>query len=327
MSNSYTAKDITVLEGLEPVRKRPGMYIGSTDSKGLHHLLTEIVDNSLDEAIANRAKNITVYLHQNSTVSVSDDGAGIPVDLHSSGISALEITMTRLHAGGKFNETAYQASGGLHGIGASAVNALSSSMQVIVKRDNKYFTQKYHLGKPDFPVKKITLKEVESVIPSFHHDFLNQISGTLTIFKSDPTIFKEHTKFDYKFIKNQLRERAYLVAGVSIHLGEETTNKEAHFYFESGIKSLLAHHNRNKKPLHDVIKMNGRVEEISPIEVEVVMQYTDTFQENLISYANTINTCDGGVHLTGFRTALTRVVKDYLAKNGLNQEKGKKLPD
>jgi len=327
MSTSYTAKDITVLEGLEPVRKRPGMYIGSTDSKGLHHLLTEIADNSLDEAIANRAKNITVYLHQDNSVTVSDDGAGIPVDLHSSGISALELTMTRLHAGGKFNETAYQASGGLHGVGASAVNALSSQMQVLVKREGKYYTQSYHIGKPDFSVKEIGLKEAEKIIPSFHSRFLKQESGTLTVFKPDQTIFKQHVKFDYHFIKNQLRERAYLVAGVSIHLGKEENQIETNFYFESGIKSLLAHHNRNKKPLHETIHILGRVEDIFPIEVEIVTQYTDSYQEHLESYANTINTYDGGTHLTGFRTALNRVVKDYIVKNNLGQEKGKKLPD
>lgn len=324
---TYTAKDITVLEGLEPVRKRPGMYIGSTDSKGLHHLLTEIVDNSLDEAIANRAHNITVFLHEDSTVTIADDGAGIPVDLHSSGVSALELTMTKLHAGGKFNETAYQASGGLHGVGASAVNALSSKMRVIVKRDGKYFTQSYQIGKPDHPVKEISQTEAEKLIPEFHSQFLKQKSGTLTCFKPDPTIFKNAIHFDYKHIKNQLRERAYLVAGVFIHLSEEKTSRETHFYFESGIKSLLAHHNRNKKSLHEPIHIKGRVEEQLPIEIEVVMQYTDTFQESIESYANTINTCDGGTHLTGFRTALTRVVKDYISKNGLNQEKGKKLPD
>jgi DNA gyrase subunit B len=327
MSNTYTAKDITVLEGLEPVRKRPGMYIGSTDSKGLHHLLTEIADNSLDEAIANRAHNITIFLHTDSTVTIADDGAGIPVDMHSSGVSALELTMTKLHAGGKFNETAYKASGGLHGVGASAVNALSTKMRVIVKRDNKYFTQSYQIGKPDHPVKEISETEVEKLIPKFHARFLKQKSGTLTSFKPDPTIFKDTTQFDYKHIKNQLRERAYLVAGVFIHFAEEKTCRETNFYFESGIKSLLAHHNRNKKPLHETIHIKGRVEEQSPVEIEVVMQYTDTFQENIESYANTINTYDGGTHLTGFRTALTRVVKDYITKNGLNQEKGKKLPD
>jgi DNA gyrase subunit B len=327
MSNTYTAKDITVLEGLEPVRKRPGMYIGSTDSKGLHHLLTEIVDNSLDEAIAGRAHNITIYLHTDSTVTVSDDGAGIPVDLHSSGISALELTMTRLHAGGKFNESAYQASGGLHGVGASAVNALSSKMQVVVKRDGKYYTQSYKIGKPDHSVKEISQVDVEKIIPKFHERFIKQKSGTLTIFKPDPIIFKDAIHFDYKHIKNQIRERAYLVAGVSIHLAEEKTSHESNFYFESGIISLLAHHNRNKKTLHEPIHIIGRVEEQPPIEIEVVMQYTDTFQESIESYANTINTYDGGTHLTGFRSALTRVVKDYLVKNNLNQEKGKKLPD
>ena len=326
-NTSYTAKDITVLEGLEPVRVRPGMYIGSTDSKGLHHLVTEIADNSLDEAIANRAQNITVYLHKNGQVSVSDDGAGIPVDLHSSGISALELTMTKLHAGGKFKDTAYQASGGMHGVGASAVNALSTQMQVIVKRAEKYYTQSYKIGKPDFKVKEITPTEAKAIIPEFHSRFLGAKSGTYTIFKADPTIFKETTDFSYKHIKNQLRERAYLIAGVFVHLGEEKTGYESNFYFESGLASLLAHHNRNKKALHELIHIAGQVQLDYPIGIEVVMQYTDTFQEALVSYANTINTYDGGTHLTGFRTALSRVVKDYVAKVAPATEKGKKLPE
>ena len=325
-NKSYTAKDITVLEGLEPVRVRPGMYIGSTDSKGLHHLLTEIADNSLDEAIANRASLITIYLHKNDEVSVSDDGAGIPVDMHSSGVSALELAMTKLHAGGKFKDTAYQASGGMHGVGASAVNALSTYMKVVIKRDGKYYTQSYKIGKPDFKVKEIPLSVAQEIIPPFHKKFFDEKSGTFTLFKADPIIFKETIQFSYKHIKNQMRERAYLVAGVYISIGQEKTGFESNFYFESGLKSLLAHHNRNKKEIHEMIKITGKVVVEHPVEIEVVMQYTDTFQENLESYANTINTSDGGTHLTGFRTALSRVIKDYIAKN-TSQTTDKKLPE
>jgi DNA gyrase subunit B len=328
--NKYTAADITVLEGLEPVRKRPGMYIGSTDEKGLHHLLTEIADNSLDEAISGRATDITVHLHADGQVSVSDNGAGIPVDKHKSGVSALELTMTKLHAGGKFSAAAYQASGGLHGVGASAVNALSTNMRVVVKREGKYYTQSYKIGKPDHQVKEITEQEAKSYIPQTHKKFLESSSGTFTIFSPDPTIFKKTTQFSYKKIKGQLRERSYLVAGVYIHLNQEKKDKtirQDSFYFESGIRSLLSHHNRNKKSLHEPIHIVGRFEtESYPIEIEIIMQYTDTFQESLISYANTINTYDGGTHVTGFRMALARVIKDYIGKN-FSSEKGRKLPD
>ncbi len=326
-NSSYTAKDITVLEGLEPVRKRPGMYIGSTDEKGLHHLLLEIFDNSLDEAITGYAKNISVLMHENGLVSISDDGRGIPTDMHPSGVSALELAMTKLHAGGKFSTTAYQASGGLHGVGASAVNALSTYLQVVVKRNNKFFTQSYKIGKPDFKVKEITKAEAAKIIPKFHHHFLDQDSGTFTIFKPDPTIFKKTVEFDYIYIKKLIRERAYLVAGVSMHLFDEKTGKAANFYFESGLRSLLTHLNRLKKPLHEQIHMEGTATENTyPIGVEVVMQYTDAFSETVESYANTINTHDGGTHLTGFRTALTKVIKDYITKNNLVETKaGKKI--
>jgi len=245
--NNYSAKDIAVLEGLEPVRKRPGMYIGSTDDRGLHHLVTEIFDNSLDEAIGGHAKNIYLSINQDGSVTISDDGRGIPVDMHPSGVSALEIAMTKLHAGGKFKKTAYQASGGLHGVGASAVNALSSKMTVVVTRGNKYYVQSYKRGQPDFKVKEIDNQKVKTYIPDFHQHILKTKSGNLTTFYPDPTIFKINTKFSLKKIKNQLRERAYLVAGVYVHLLNDKTGKNSNFYFESGIKSLLSHHNKTKK--------------------------------------------------------------------------------
>ncbi len=311
---TYTAKDITVLEGLEPVRKRPGMYIGSTDEKGLHHLLIEIVDNSLDEAIGGFAKNIYVCLHKDGSVSVSDDGRGIPTDMHSSGVSALEVAMTKLHAGGKFSDSAYKASGGLHGIGSSAVNALSTKMQVIVRHGADFFIQSYKTGVPDYPVKKISESDAHAQLPEFHNNIFSKESGTFTRFWPDPTIFKLTTDYNFTNIRSKLQERAYLVAGVFIHLFDERTDKHANFYFESGIRSLLSHNNKHKKPLHEVISMSGSVTENNlPIGVEVVMQYTDTYTDQIESFANTINTYDGGTHLTGFKTALSKVLKNYIA--------------
>jgi len=321
---TYTAKDITVLEGLEPVRKRPGMYIGSTDEKGLHHLLVEIVDNSLDEAIGGFAKNIYVTLHADGSASISDDGRGIPTDMHVSGVSALEVAMTKLHAGGKFSDTAYKASGGLHGIGSSAVNALSTKMQVIVRHEDKFFIQSYKIGVPDYPVKTISEEEVKKLLPESHHHLFDVKSGTFTRFWPDPTIFKLSTDFSYGNVKAKLQERAYLVAGVYIHLADERTDKQSNFYFESGIRSLLSHNNRHKKALHEVIPMSGSVVENNiSIGVEVVMQYTDTYTDSIESFANTINTYDGGTHLTGFKTALSKVIKNYLTA-GADPDKDKK---
>ncbi len=310
---TYTAKDITVLEGLEPVRKRPGMYIGSTDEKGLHHLLIEIADNSLDEAIGGFAKNIYVCIHKDTSVSISDDGRGIPTDKHVSGVSALEVAMTKLHAGGKFSDTAYKASGGLHGVGASAVNALSTKMQVVVRHGADFFIQAYKVGTPDYPVKTLSEADAKVLLPVYHHHLLNNQNGTFTRFWPDPTIFKLTTDFNYSNVKGKLQERAYLVAGVYIHLYDERTDKQANFYFESGLKSLLSHNNKHKKPLHEVISMSGSVIENNlPIGVEVVMQYTDTYTDQIESFANTINTYDGGTHLTGFKTALSKVIKNYM---------------
>lgn len=324
-NNDYTAADITVLEGLEPVRKRPGMYIGSTDERGLHHLLTEIVDNSLDEAITGFSDNIYTYLHRDGSVSVSDNGRGIPVEMHSSGVSALELAMTKLHAGGKFKTTVYQASGGLHGVGASAVNAVSSKMTVLVKRKGKYYTQSYKIGKPDHPVKEISLVKAKKIIPQYHRHLLKSKAGTLTIFYPDIKIFKKKPKYNFNRIRKQLRERAYLIAGVHLHFKQESTGREANFYFESGIRSLLSHNNRFKNTLHPPIYIKGITENFDyPIGVEVVMQYTDNYQENIESFANTINTHDGGAHLTGFRSALTRVIKDYAIKNNLIDDKSSK---
>ena len=317
----YNASDIKVLEGLEPVRKRPGMYIGSTDERGIQELLKEITDNSVDEAIAGYAKNVYMTIQSDGYATISDDGRGIPTDMHSSGVSALELAMTKLHAGGKFEETAYQASGGLHGVGASAVNALSSHFMVIVKREGKYFTQEYNIGNPKYSVKTITETEVKKIINPAHVHLLADESGTYTTFTPDPTIFKKTIAFDFKKIKNKVRERAYLVPKLYMHLNDESSGEVANFYFESGIKSLVSHLNAHKKPLHDVVYMTGDYEEGGlKIGAEIAFQYNDSFSENILTFANVIHTYDGGTHLTGFRTALTKVIKDYMTKkNGNNK--------
>lgn len=319
MPSSYSAKDIKVLEGLEPVRKRPGMYIGSTDERGLQELLKEIIDNSVDEAIAGFGSDVYVTLTRDGYAAISDNGRGIPTDLHPSGVSALELAMTKLHAGGKFEETAYQASGGLHGVGASAVNALSSHLLVIVKREGKYFTQEYNIGAPKGKVKVIEEAYARKLINPAHSHFFEAEAGTYTAFTPDPTIFKKTTEFQYKPIKNRIRERAYLVPKLFIHLNDERTGERCNFYFESGIKSLVQHLNAHKKALHDVVYLEGEhVEDDVKIAVEVAFQYTDTFSENVLSFANVIHTYDGGTHLTGFRTALIKVIKDYLDKKATN---------
>lgn len=317
----YDASDIKVLEGLEPVRKRPGMYIGSTDERGIQELLKEITDNSVDEAIAGYAKNVYMTIQSDGYATISDDGRGIPTDMHSSGVSALELAMTKLHAGGKFEETAYQASGGLHGVGASAVNALSSHFRVIVKRDGKYYTQEYNIGNPKYSVKTITEDEVKKILNPAHTHLLTDQSGTYTTFTPDPTIFKKTTAFDFKKIKNKVRERAYLVPKLYMHLNDEPSGEVANFYFESGIKSLVAHLNAHKKPLHDVVYMTGDyVEGGLKIGAEIAFQYNDSFSENILTFANVIHTYDGGTHLTGFRTALTKVIKDYMTKKNGNSK-------
>lgn len=314
VSTKYTAKDIKVLEGLEPVRKRPGMYIGSTDQRGLHELAKEIIDNSVDEAIAGFANHVYVFLHDDGSVSVHDDGRGIPVDMHASGVSALEVAMTKLHAGGKFEETAYQASGGLHGVGSSAVNALSEELRVEVRRDGKIYMQEYNIGAPKAPVRTLSANETEE---SLSHKLVPQLTvGTSTRFKPDPKIFKQYTEFSFKTLVNKIRERAYLVAGITFHVFDERKDKELHFYFEGGIKSLVEHLNKNKKTLHEVVLVGGKAEiEGINIGVEVALQYNDSYAENISAFANVINTYDGGTHLTGFRMALNKSLRDYAIKN------------
>lgn len=306
-TNSYDASSIQILEGLEPVRKRPGMYIGSTDSKGLHHLIWEIADNSVDEALAGFAKHIRVTLHKDNSISVQDDGRGIPVDIHPvAKVSALELTMTKLHAGGKFSDSAYKVSGGLHGVGASVTNALSESMRVEVRRDDKVYFQEYKRGIAQARVTTTTKPESTTVSET----------GTFTHFKPDPTMFTT-TEFDAKAIENSIRNRAYLIAGLHFYFTNEFTGVIKQFYFESGIKSLVAHINRDKKPLHPPIYIHKAAEHV---DIEVALQYNDSYSEVVDSFVNVINTVDGGTHVTGFRIALTRAINDYAKKIGASKD-------
>ena len=308
-SNNYTAKDIYVLEGLEPVRKRPGMYIGTTGVDGLHHLVWEVVDNSLDEAMAGYAKNILVTLLPKNQVRVVDDGRGIPVETHKqTKKSALETVMTTLHAGGKFGGESYKVSGGLHGVGVSVVNALSKYLIAEVCRDGERFQQEYERGKPKGKVRKTGTSKG---------------SGTAVTFEPDPEIFKE-IRFDWETILEHLRQQAYLTAGVKIQIKDER-EKEEHlhqshaFCFESGIRSYVKYLNRAQKPKHEDIFYVSKEQE--GIQVEVALQYIDDLASRELAFANNIYNPDGGTHLTGFRSVLTRVLNDYARKNGYLKEK------
>jgi len=293
----YTAKQIKILDGLQAVRRRPGMYIGSTDAKGLHHLVTEIIDNSIDESLAGYAKNIWVTIREDGAARIEDDGRGIPVDKHPSGLSALEVAMTKLHAGAKFDTKTYKVSGGLHGVGASVVNALSEWFEVEVHRNGKAYRQKYQRGKPLTPVEEIGKAEG---------------TGTITTFLPDKKIFND-INFNYQIIEDLIKERAYLIPGLKFHFFDERTDKEAHFYFEGGIRSLVNYLNQQKKILHPPIYINGETDGVS---VEVALQYNDGYIENIQSFVNVINTKDGGTHLTGFKIALTRAINDYAKRIG-----------
>jgi len=308
--SSYSAKDITVLEGLEPVRKRPGMYIGGTGIEGLHHLIWEVVDNSIDEALAGYAKNVIVRLLPDNLVSVEDDGRGIPVDVHpQTKKSALETVLTTLHAGGKFGGEGYKVSGGLHGVGVSVVNALSVYTKAEVHKDGKAYVQEYKRGKPQADVK---------VVGESDHD------GTIITFEADPEIFPDRT-YNLETIINRCRQQAYLTKGIRISIyderGIETDNEDGKeplksytFYFEGGIVSYVQHINSRKKSLHDPVYVSKEVNDVS---VEISIGYTEDFNEHVYSFANNIATVEGGTHLTGFRTAITRVLNDYGKKNDL----------
>lgn len=297
MESSYTAKHIQVLEGLEPVRRRPGMFIGSTDSRGMHHLITEIIDNSVDESLAGFASEIWVTLKKDGTAEVRDNGRGIPVEKHKTGKSALEVAMTKLHAGGKFDTKAYKVSGGLHGVGASVVNALSQFMRVEVRRDGAAFVQEYKRGKAETPVKKIG----ES--PD---------TGTTTTFLPDKQVFKD-IPWNRKFIEDSIRNRAYLIAGLKFHFTDEIAGLSKTFWFEGGIRSFVGYLNRGKKPISEAIYVAGSNGDAS---AEVALQYNDGFTETIEPFVNVIKTEDGGTHVTGFRMALTRAINDYARRAG-----------
>ncbi len=304
-TTSYEAKDIQVLEGLEAVRRRPGMYVGGTDIKALHHLVYEVVDNAVDEALAGACDRIEIYIHPDSSVSVVDNGRGIPVGIHPQmKKSALEVVMTTLHAGGKFGGGGYKVSGGLHGVGVSAVNALSEWCEVEVKREGQIFFQRYERGYPQAPVKAIgKVKE--------------NVTGTKVTFKFDRQIFKDDIDYRFDTLAQRFREMAFVTRGVTIYFVDERTHREATFYFEGGITSFVRYLNRNRETLHAVVHVEKEVEGIG---IEAAIQYTDAFTESVYSFANTINTVDGGTHLTGLRSAITRVVNDYARKNGLLKE-------
>jgi DNA gyrase subunit B len=292
--SDYTAASIQVLEGLEAVRKRPGMYIGSTDGRGLHHLVWEVVDNSIDEAMAGFAKQIEVRIKNDGTVVVQDDGRGVPVGKHQTGKDALEVVHTVLHAGGKFGGGGYKVSGGLHGVGVSVVNALSEWLRVESARDGHVWMQEYERGKPR--------KSVSKIGPQ------GDRKGTRTAFRADPQMF-ETTDYSFDMVAERLRESAYLTKGVWITLIDERVDRERSFYFEGGLQSFVRHMNRNKEVLHARPIYVERRE--GTTAVEVALQYNDTYTENVLAFANNINTVDGGTHVTGFRAALTSSLNDW----------------
>lgn len=319
--SDYSAQQIQVLEGLEPVRKRPGMYIGSTDVYGLHEALREIIDNCVDEALAGFAKNIWIFLNPDGSATVIDDGRGIPTDIMPQyKKSALEIVMTKLHAGGKFGGSAYKISGGLHGVGSSVVNALSEWLWVEVLREGKIYRQQYKIGIPqaDVATFKESLLNLYDPEPGRRTSpftiYPSPSSGTTVTFLPDKKIFPV-IEFEFDTIKKQIRERAYLVPKLYFHLIDRRKEeiKELNYYFEGGIVSLVEKINENKDPLHKAIYINKQNEDV---QVEAAIQYNNTYTENVESYVNVINTVNGGTHLTGFRMALTRAVNDYGKKTG-----------
>jgi len=301
----YDSSNIKVLEGLEAVRKRPAMYIGGTGTSGLHHLVFELVDNCIDEAIAGHCNAIRVVIHMDNSVTVSDNGRGIPVDMHSDkGISAAEVVMTILHAGGKFEKSAYQVSAGLHGVGVSVVNALSETLQLEIRREGSVYVQKYKIGKPQTPLDVIGKTEA---------------TGTKITFKPDETIF-EDLVFCYEILSNRLRELSFLNKGVTINFKDERDGRNDEFFFEGGIVSFVDRLNKNKKTVHD-----------SPIHIELqrddchldlAMQYNDGYTEEVFTYVNNVNTKDGGTHLSGYRSALTRTINSYATQNNMLKNAG-----
>ncbi|MFA5136855.1 MAG: DNA gyrase subunit B [Patescibacteria group bacterium] len=312
-NNEYGADSIVVLEGLEPVRKRPGMYIGTTSQAGINHCLNEIVDNAIDESLAGFCKNIHVTIEENGYMTVFDDGRGIPVDdVPKYKTSALELVMTKLHAGGKFNQGAYKISGGLHGVGASVVNALSDHFIVEVKRDNKLYRQEYKKGSAQYKVARVK----ESIL---QFPFEN---GTGISFLPDKTIFTEGIEPNYLILKKQLKERAYLIKNVLFKITNHKIKDRLAYFFDGGILSLINDLNRGKKTLHQPIHI---IKQIDDKEVEVAIQYNDSINENVHSFVNVINTHEGGTHLTGFRIALTKSINTYAKKELSEKEQGEPL--
>ena len=305
--DEYGANQIQALEGLEAVRKRPAMYIGSTDDRGLHHLVYEVVDNAIDEALAGHCDTISVTIHDDGSVSVADDGRGIPVDTHEKyDRPAVEVVMTKLHAGGKFDNKSYQVSGGLHGVGVSVVNALSKWLEVEVRRDGALWKQRFDHGKPEYDLKKV--RDLEP----------GEETGTTVRFWPDDEIF-ETGEFKFSTLSSRLRELAFLNSGVAISIIDERDGETETFAYDGGIREFVEYLNETKDPLHrDIIYFEDE-EEIAegPVRVEIAMQGTDDLQGSIHAFANNINTREGGTHLTGFKTSLTRVVNDYATDNNL----------
>lgn len=306
----YGASDIQVLEGLEPVRKRPGMYIGSTGPKGLHHLVYEVVDNSIDEALAGICDHIIIKINEEGFVEISDNGSGIPVEKHpQTGKSTVETVLTILHAGGKFDNGAYKVSGGLHGVGVSVVNALSTRLVATVKRDGKVYRQEFSRG--------YTKTELEVIGEVDKSD-----TGTTIYFEPDGEIF-ETVEFSFETLSKRFREMAFLNKGIKIEFIDKRHNKEEVYYYEGGIKSFVEYINQKKKPIHDeIIYIEENREETA---IELALQYTDSYSEVVLTFANNINTEEGGTHLSGFRSALTRTLNDYGRKNNIIKEKEENL--
>lgn len=298
---SYDANEIQVLEGLEAVRKRPGMYIGSTSAKGLHHLVWEVVDNSIDEALAGYCDHIEISIHEDNSVTVVDNGRGIPVGEHAKmKRPALEVVMTVLHAGGKFGGGGYKVSGGLHGVGVSVVNALSEKVVVTVKRDGHVYQQEYRRGAPQYDLK--TLGTTDE-------------TGTTVTFHPDPEIFTETTVYDYETLLTRVRELAFLNKGIGLTLTDERTGATNSFMYEGGIIEYVSFLNQKREVLHETpIYVEGSRDNI---QVEVALQYNDNYTENIYSFANNINTHEGGTHESGFKSALTRIINDYARKAGV----------